>query len=328
MRKERNQFAHLPEQDRAHIFDLCSKNPYDTVVDLLRLSRAEGGLEIVTSPAALCRFYTRSYPNPSHALLAQYANAAHIGHQRSSNAFLGAIRASVEARLLESLKNGKALADLDKEFKFLKTAENLYLEDAKWRAAHPDAARAAYQEHVNRCAKAPDIDFVPVKHLESGSPVEGLDTFLAEPSDFDQDVTSARQKQARAAKEQNQILAILAKAGLQNPPESPQHPSGKSPDLVNLPQTPVIPHIPLNSTKPSSALPKTTATAPALSNPSENNQSPECPPKAAVPAVRALPQVGRNDPCPCASGKKYKKCCLLNGQRVIDSGMTNEKIPR
>jgi preprotein translocase subunit SecA len=24
---------------------------------------------------------------------------------------------------------------------------------------------------------------------------------------------------------------------------------------------------------------------------------------------RDLPKVGRNDPCPCGSGKKYKKCC-------------------
>jgi len=24
-----------------------------------------------------------------------------------------------------------------------------------------------------------------------------------------------------------------------------------------------------------------------------------------------MPEVGRNDPCPCGSGKKYKKCCLL-----------------
>jgi preprotein translocase subunit SecA len=24
--------------------------------------------------------------------------------------------------------------------------------------------------------------------------------------------------------------------------------------------------------------------------------------------VRAVPKVGRNDPCPCGSGKKYKKC--------------------
>jgi SEC-C motif-containing protein len=25
--------------------------------------------------------------------------------------------------------------------------------------------------------------------------------------------------------------------------------------------------------------------------------------------VRESPKVGRNDPCPCGSGKKYKKCC-------------------
>jgi len=25
--------------------------------------------------------------------------------------------------------------------------------------------------------------------------------------------------------------------------------------------------------------------------------------------VRTGPKVGRNDPCPCGSGKKYKHCC-------------------
>jgi uncharacterized protein YecA (UPF0149 family) len=29
----------------------------------------------------------------------------------------------------------------------------------------------------------------------------------------------------------------------------------------------------------------------------------------AVPLRRAAPKVGRNDPCPCGSGKKSKKCC-------------------
>jgi len=28
----------------------------------------------------------------------------------------------------------------------------------------------------------------------------------------------------------------------------------------------------------------------------------------AAPVVRAGPKVGRNDPCPCGSGKKYKHC--------------------
>ena len=45
------------------------------------------------------------------------------------------------------------------------------------------------------------------------------------------------------------------------------------------------------------------ATPPALGRP-------DTPPQAARPvqAVRDIPKVGRNAPCPCGSGKKYKKC--------------------
>lgn len=32
------------------------------------------------------------------------------------------------------------------------------------------------------------------------------------------------------------------------------------------------------------------------------------PPPGAIP-VRTTPKIGRNDPCPCGSGKKHKKCC-------------------
>ncbi len=28
-----------------------------------------------------------------------------------------------------------------------------------------------------------------------------------------------------------------------------------------------------------------------------------------TPLRRSAPKIGRNDPCPCGSGKKYKKCC-------------------
>ncbi len=35
-------------------------------------------------------------------------------------------------------------------------------------------------------------------------------------------------------------------------------------------------------------------------------QCPEDPPE---PVRRATPKIGRNEPCPCGSGKKYKKCC-------------------
>jgi uncharacterized protein YecA (UPF0149 family) len=43
--------------------------------------------------------------------------------------------------------------------------------------------------------------------------------------------------------------------------------------------------------------------------PSCNNTS-CCPPKS--PIVRATPKVGRNDPCICGNGRKYKKCCGKN----------------
>ncbi|MDO9341390.1 MAG: SEC-C metal-binding domain-containing protein [Bacteroidales bacterium] len=30
-----------------------------------------------------------------------------------------------------------------------------------------------------------------------------------------------------------------------------------------------------------------------------------------IPVENTEPIIGRNDPCPCGSGKKYKKCCLM-----------------
>ncbi|WP_221799206.1 preprotein translocase subunit SecA [Oceanobacter mangrovi] len=44
------------------------------------------------------------------------------------------------------------------------------------------------------------------------------------------------------------------------------------------------------------------ATAMGAAEPAEED------PEAAQPFVRDLPKVGRNDPCPCGSGKKYKHC--------------------
>ncbi len=34
--------------------------------------------------------------------------------------------------------------------------------------------------------------------------------------------------------------------------------------------------------------------------------------KLTPPVRRAAAKVGRNEPCPCGSGRKYKKCCALS----------------
>jgi preprotein translocase subunit SecA len=36
-------------------------------------------------------------------------------------------------------------------------------------------------------------------------------------------------------------------------------------------------------------------------------------PRITIPLKREMPKVGRNDPCPCGSGKKYKQCCGRSG---------------
>jgi len=46
------------------------------------------------------------------------------------------------------------------------------------------------------------------------------------------------------------------------------------------------------------------------------SESPPRPAPAPAPVVRTAPRVGRNDPCYCGSGKKYKKCHML-----IDEGV-------
>jgi len=46
-----------------------------------------------------------------------------------------------------------------------------------------------------------------------------------------------------------------------------------------------------------------------LGGSSENTQKQESQPVTNTPRKEDGTKVGRNDPCPCGSGKKYKKCC-------------------
>jgi len=34
-----------------------------------------------------------------------------------------------------------------------------------------------------------------------------------------------------------------------------------------------------------------------------------------------MPRIGRNEPCPCGSGKKYKKCCLAEDEELERQAM-------
>jgi hypothetical protein len=291
--KPKNQFAALPEADRKFILDLCSKTPYDEAVELLRRPRSEGGLNIITSRSALSRFCTSAQPESHHALLAQFAAAANIRHEQQSNAFLGAIRAAVQARVLENIRSGRALIDLQHDFKLLRIAETLYLADANFRAIHPKTARASYKDYVQHCAEAPDTDFLPADE----TPVDPNP--LHDPTDLDRDIQKERERQ-------QEILNILKKTGVEREhSDLPDHrtlaaltaalaprPTRTTPSPIppqNPPKTPAIPHFPPNPTKEKS--------------------SPANTPQPKPTPYIAPPKPGRNDPCPCGSNRKSKKCC-------------------
>ena len=275
IRKPRNQFAALPEADRKLILELCSAHTYDEAAEILRKPRSEGGLSINTSASALCRFFTNSQPDLDHTVLAQLAAAANIRHEQNNNAFLGAIRASVEARVFENLRNGRALADMEKDFRLLRTVESLYLADAKFRAYNTKTVRASYQAHIKNCAEAPETDFTPLDDPQSTS-----GSIAPELSPLERDILNERE----ALKD---ILATLEKSGV---PHEKLPPRLRTIPPANLAKSPAIRPIPLNSTYACTAKPHQT-------------EQPKTTPHVAPP------KVGRNDPCPCGSGRKSKKCC-------------------
>jgi len=61
-----------------------------------------------------------------------------------------------------------------------------------------------------------------------------------------------------------------------------------------------------------SAMPQMLSRPESLLNPESGSPHPEQSqpaPRLELPLKRELPKAGRNDPCPCGSGKKFKSCC-------------------
>ena len=48
-----------------------------------------------------------------------------------------------------------------------------------------------------------------------------------------------------------------------------------------------------------------------------------------APLPRHVPKIGRNDPCPCGSGKKYKNCHQREGSAFLEKlGREDDKLRR
>ena len=63
-------------------------------------------------------------------------------------------------------------------------------------------------------------------------------------------------------------------------------------------------NLPMNQGR--SEVPPSSSTSSAQS---QTNNDPELEPQITLPVTRSAPKIGRNEPCSCGSGKKFKQCC-------------------
>jgi preprotein translocase subunit SecA len=95
-------------------------------------------------------------------------------------------------------------------------------------------------------------------------------------------------------------ISILSKIQIRRP-EDAQAVEPAAPD----PSTLKFQHAAAPSLVAAPAVPEARPTAPL---PSPGLRPPPAAAEPVAPYVREAPKVGRNDPCPCGSGKKYKQC--------------------
>jgi preprotein translocase subunit SecA len=95
-------------------------------------------------------------------------------------------------------------------------------------------------------------------------------------------------------------ISILSKIQIRRPEDvQAVEPAAPDPSTLKFQHAAAPPLIPAAPAEPE---PRTVA--PTL----RDGMRPQPQPEAVAPFVREAPKVGRNDPCPCGSGKKFKQC--------------------
>ena len=193
--KKLNMFTRLAKEDQTLVLDLCEKHPYRLVVEKLAKPREEGGLAMQTSESSLSKFVTRNERDAiAIEAIGQYATAIQVNQQAHGAANFEAILGLVQTRILDLLRKGKSVAELDKDFRALDRLQKCFLADVKYRHKN-DHVTDAYLKHVNAVARVGD-DAEFVRNDVENDPGAGgvtIEDFQEEPSQFDIDVDNAKE---------------------------------------------------------------------------------------------------------------------------------------
>jgi hypothetical protein len=192
--KRLNKFSQLPKEDQSFILKLCEKMTYKQACIELAKPRGEGGLGFTTSPGDLCKFNTRHHPEAiATEAWGQFASAIRVQHQAHGEANFEALLGLVQNRLLEAMRAGKPLSDLDKEFRTLARVQKCFLADEKFRHNN-ERTQEAYLTFVKRASITEDeadyIDNTLEQDLGAGNST--IHDFEEIPTQLEMDIDFAR----------------------------------------------------------------------------------------------------------------------------------------
>jgi hypothetical protein len=241
--KRINKFEDLSSEDQQVILNTCADNPYHVALILLAKPRSEGGLDFKTSRSALSRFCVHHHPDQrTLELLGQYADAVRIKGQAHLQGAYEAALTLVQARILEALRNGKAVADLDKEFRSLERLQGCLLKEEKRRKEQgTEKVLEHYTSHLRELASTPDVDYIR-NDVENDPGAGGLtEADFDTESDMELDMLVAQDSSHKTPpsppiESLAELVAALAR----------QSPSAGKSAAPNHSKTPDFPHFPPN----------------------------------------------------------------------------------
>ena len=257
--KRKNKFEQLTPEDQQFILNLCAQTTYAKACEILARPRPEG-LAFHTGISSLCRFCTTYDPDAAQTMsLGQYSKMLQVRKQADGAAHTEALLLLTQNRLLEALRNGKAIADLSKEFRAFWNTHKTFLAEHKWRSSlNDEQLRKDYWRYVEDAALTPQADFMrnDVEHDPGASEADALEfnTESEEELDIEDQRNDGRPRQVQLQQAKSRQLQALLASALGKKPAPTFEDVDPDPDSANSgifhSNSPEIPHFPPNSISP------------------------------------------------------------------------------
>jgi len=137
----------LPPEDQTFILDICRTHTYTDAVDKLRLPREQGGLDIITNRASLCRFVQKKTDTTTAAVEAILERFKSI-HPADTLDDSDALIRLIQERIFSALASDRDFNDIRREFEAYISLKRQNFLERKKTMPKPDPGLAKKQNTI------------------------------------------------------------------------------------------------------------------------------------------------------------------------------------